>query len=473
MSLVAPNGSDDDATLLLPSDQPDYGSVFYPLTYKVQAGNVSPLDFTITSSCDSTVLEITPAQSSASGQPAGIPYQLTLNEGQTYECGTTWDLLNYPRDITGWKVKILNSACCNPINVYITSPAWYIFPDTVFGGSSCCADSWIEAVYPQESWDTVHYFVPFKYLPYDIIRIFSATNSNQIFFDNVSIGTINSGEFLEAAIDSAVKIKSDAPVEIMQFMVSDGVGPYVPWWNGDPSLLTVNGKGDTISKTKFTTSYPFLIDTFKHVANVVILSSDTDLLLLNSSPVTSGFHPYAVDPLYSWSQIDLDTGVTYILECNCGFTASVYGEYVQGSYANQLPNLRMPYAPLPPTVFEADTTCGVPSLLQALNGISYEWEDGSTQSTFNATDTGLYYVYIQLTECDDTFQFFYVTPAEIDSITAPEDTLNFCGDTLQLSASVIGQSYLWSTGDTTQSTIINNEGIFSVMINLGNCSRDI
>ncbi len=122
MILLQPNGADDDATVILPADQPAYGTTFYPVSYKVQAGNISPLDFSITCSCDSTVLEITPAMESAAGHPAGIPYQITLNEGQTYECGTTWDILSTPRDLTGWKVQVLNSDCCNPINVYITCP---------------------------------------------------------------------------------------------------------------------------------------------------------------------------------------------------------------------------------------------------------------------------------------------------------------------------------------------------------------
>lgn len=465
MTLVAPSGVNDDAELIIPADQPNYGTVFYPVTYRVDPPSGSPLNFTIVSTCDSTVLEITPAQASVSGHPAGVPYQITLNEGQTYECGITWNLVNYAKDMTGWKVKVQNSACCNPINVYVCSPPWYIYPDTA--AYACCADVWVEPVYPQESWDTVHYFVPFKYKPYDLIRILSGTNANQVYFDNVAVGTINSGEFLEAVLDAAVKIKADAPVEIMQFMVSNSVDSY-PWWNGDPSLLTVTGFRDAISRTKFTTSYPFGSDTFKNVLNVVVHSSDTDILALNGVAITSGFHPYIADPAFAYTRADLDSGQIYLLECNCSFTASLYAEYSDGSFATQLQDMKLAPPPQPPLVYDADTICGVPAQLQALSGISYLWMNGSISSSITATDTGIYYVHIQLTECKDTFQFFYVTPAIIDSALIPSDTLSFCGEPLELVAS-LGQSWQWSTGDTTQNIFVNSAGIFSVTIHVNAC----
>ncbi|HYV92555.1 MAG TPA: gliding motility-associated C-terminal domain-containing protein [Chitinophagales bacterium] len=469
MYLLSPNGSTDDATLILPADQPNYGTIFYPISYKVQPLSVSPVDFTIVSSCDSTVLEITPSQLSAGNHPAGVPYNIVLNEGDTYECGTSWASVNYEKDITGWKVEVLSGACCNPINIYEVALPWYIYPDTTTLGFACCADNWVEVIYPQQSWDTAYYFVPFKYPPYDIIRILSATNANNIYFDGVLTGTINSGGFLEGSVDTAVKITADAPVEIMQMMVSQYADPS-GMYQGDPALLTVSSFKDHIQKTKFSTSYPFGGNPFNHIVNVIIHSSDTDLILLNGTPITENFHRFNTDQNMAYSRVDLDTGVTYLLECNCDFLASLYGEYTFGSYATQLPAFHL-QNPEPPLVHETDTLCGVPAVLYALQGTSYLWNDGTTDSTFIALDTGMYYVYVLLNDCEDTFQFFYVSEALIDSAALPLDTLFSCGEPLTITAPSGGQSYLWSNGDTTQSTDVDSAGIFAVVTQFSLCEK--
>jgi hypothetical protein len=293
MYLLSPNGTNDDATLVLPADQPNYGNVFYPISYKVQPYNISPLDFTIVSSCDSTVLQITPSQSSALNHPAGVPYNIVLNAGDTYECGTSWASVNYDKDITGWKVEVVSSACCNPINIYEVVISWVLYPDTTSLGSACCADDWVEVIYPQQSWDDL-LFRPFKYPPYDIIRILSATNSNNIYFDGVLTGTLNAGGFLEGSVDTAVKITADAPVEIMQMMVSQLADPSGVY-QGDPALLSVSSFKDHIQKTKFSTSYPFITDPFNHVVNITIHSVH-GLILLNGAPVVENFHHFTTDP---------------------------------------------------------------------------------------------------------------------------------------------------------------------------------
>src|SRR4029077_3224784 len=111
------------------------------------------------------------------------------------------------------------------------------------------------------------------------IRIFSATNANNIYFDGVNMGTINAGQFLEGSIDTAVKITADAPVEIMQMMVSQFADPSGTY-QGDPAILTVSSFKDHIQKTKFSTTYPFGTNPFNHVVNIIIHLSDTDLISL-------------------------------------------------------------------------------------------------------------------------------------------------------------------------------------------------
>jgi hypothetical protein len=103
--------------------------------------------------------------------------------------------------------------------------------------------------------------------------------------------------------------------------------------------------------------------------------------------------------------------------------------------------------------------------LDAGNGFSnYLWSDNTTGPTLNATATGEYYVTITDSgNCvySDTISINVLCPPS--TLSLGNDTAISSGQTLILDAGVHA-AYLWSNGDTTQTTAITTDGIYDVTV---------
>ncbi|MGN6617446.1 MAG: gliding motility-associated C-terminal domain-containing protein [Ilyomonas sp.] len=119
---------------------------------------------------------------------------------------------------------------------------------------------------------------------------------------------------------------------------------------------------------------------------------------------------------------------------------------------------------LQPIFLGNDTTiCAGDSLLLNAgdNSLSYEWQDGSTASTYWVKSPGKYFVKVTNNGCfvTDTITVAMYTATVID---LGKDT-SFCsGNSLTLDAGTGFTNYLWSTGETTQQIEASTPGIYSV-----------
>ena len=119
-----------------------------------------------------------------------------------------------------------------------------------------------------------------------------------------------------------------------------------------------------------------------------------------------------------------------------------------------------------------DTTLcpGGSLLLQATGTGSFLWQDGSSGSTFMVNSAGDYSV--QVTDANgciasDAISVIYADPTAID--LGPDVTI--CeGEQIVLDASLPGATYLWSTGATTPSITVDQQGSYEVTVTQGNCS---
>jgi len=95
--------------------------------------------------------------------------------------------------------------------------------------------------------------------------------------------------------------------------------------------------------------------------------------------------------------------------------------------------------------------------------VEYLWQDGSTAPTFLADTTGLYWVEItDASECVARDSIYISTHAP--DLNIPP-LVSICdGEPAVLDAGEGFTRYLWSTGDTTSSIIVNNPGFFSVTV---------
>ena len=102
------------------------------------------------------------------------------------------------------------------------------------------------------------------------------------------------------------------------------------------------------------------------------------------------------------------------------------------------------------------------------NFANYLWSTGETTQSIEVTSAGNYSVQITdaVTGCSVNSDDFAVSfNAQIDNSVSSSHTFPACfGETVTLTANQIGASYLWSTGETTQSIDITTPGNYSVQI---------
>lgn len=128
----------------------------------------------------------------------------------------------------------------------------------------------------------------------------------------------------------------------------------------------------------------------------------------------------------------------------------------------------------PVSVLPNDTTICEQQILDLVptvnNGLNYQWSTGSTASSIAISVSGKYWLdMITSSGCavSDTIQL-EISSSPIFSFGTMPGICN--GDTRILDAPVTGQSYTWSTGETTSSISIQTGGAYHLTITDGNCS---
>lgn len=127
--------------------------------------------------------------------------------------------------------------------------------------------------------------------------------------------------------------------------------------------------------------------------------------------------------------------------------------------------------PLPEISIEADgptTICNDGEVtLTAIGNGPYLWSNGDTTMSIVVTDAGTYFVQATdpQTGCVGTSEDVVVTFfPDFDPEIIADGPTAFCeGDSLLLTV-VEGESFLWSTGDTTQSILVGSTGVYTVEV---------
>jgi gliding motility-associated-like protein len=170
-------------------------------------------------------------------------------------------------------------------------------------------------------------------------------------------------------------------------------------------------------------------------------------------------------------------GATYLW--NTGSTASsvianTSGQYIvtnklNGCFAKDTINIVVQPAP----VFDlgADTSICADKTL-SLNAFypaaTYLWNTGATSSSINVSTTGKYLVVSTLNSCSAK-DSINVTVTPLPLVDLGKDTSICANKTIQLNATYTGASYLWNTGATASTIIVNTPGLYYVVNKLNGC----
>lgn len=170
--------------------------------------------------------------------------------------------------------------------------------------------------------------------------------------------------------------------------------------------------------------------------------------------------------------IDAGIGYSSYLWSSAASTQSIYA-FSPGNYSVIVTDsfgcansdtINITFNALPPINLGNDTTLCTPLMLDAGgNHLSYSWSNGSTAQIANVSSSGTYSVIVTdsvgCANADTINLIFNPIPfLNLNSIKAS------CGPITGLSAGTGYTSYLWSTGQTTQSITVTMIGSYSVVV---------
>jgi hypothetical protein len=108
--------------------------------------------------------------------------------------------------------------------------------------------------------------------------------------------------------------------------------------------------------------------------------------------------------------------------------------------------------------------------LSAATGQLYLWNNGDTTESISVNQSGSYYAVLTTNDgcLDTTATFTAVVYSNADTSVNVSGPLDFCSYNDVTLTAAAGQSYLWSNGDTTQTSIINTAGTYSALVTTTN-----
>jgi RHS repeat-associated protein len=198
-----------DAYLALPVNA--LGREYYVLAYTNNLNNFLPgSQFGVVATADGTTVTITPSTTIGT-RAAGVPYNIALNQGQTYLLRNTDH--STEGDVTGSRV-----ASDKPIAVFGSHMA------AVIPAEACCwADHVVEELTPTAAWGKRFATIPIATRTKgDFFRIIAAEDNTEIYLNSSLTAVLNHGQWVERNIQKPAEIISTKPIMVAQYAASVG-----------------------------------------------------------------------------------------------------------------------------------------------------------------------------------------------------------------------------------------------------------
>lgn len=239
-----------------------------------------------------TVIEVTPSVTSRAGQPAGIPYTITLsNPGDVYQVQFPKDL-----DISGTKVRSIAGATggCKPIAVF-SATTWSAFDCPGASGG----DNLFQQLFPTRSFGRTFLTAPFARKTYDIFRVFVTDATAVVRRTENGVTTtlagLNTAGYYEFSTNQPNQIQSDKPISVVQYMTSQTCGPTgINVVQSDPEMVVLNPVEQTINNiTVFSARQNWVPPGQSNVdrcyLNIIIQTAAAPSFRINGLPPTGSF----------------------------------------------------------------------------------------------------------------------------------------------------------------------------------------
>lgn len=117
---------------------------------------------------------------------------------------------------------------------------------------------------------------------------------------------------------------------------------------------------------------------------------------------------------------------------------------------------------------EEIAVCNFPTTIgDSSSAGDYSWSTGENTGEIEITEPGVYSVTLDTDECNVTAETT-VTQIDFESVDlGPE--MFVCNLPVSINGGIDGANYLWNTGENTQTIVVGNEGVYSVIVNDNGC----
>ena len=258
---------------------------------------------------NNTTVKITPAAPTL-GRPAGQPFSITLNAGQSYQLQAQGIQL----DLSGTMLSSNE-------------------PIAVFGGHSCAniptniplCDYVVEQIPPTSTWGTNFFTVPLATrLIGDTVRVLASQDATSVSVNGNVERILNKGEVYEALLANASRIKTNRPVLVAQYANGQGFDNT----NADPFMMLIPPSEQFLPSYTVSTPANNFATNFM---NVVIPTAAVGSLKMNGITVAPSFFTAIPNTNHSSAQLAVPVG-SHLFSSDVPFGIYSYGFNVFDSY---------------------------------------------------------------------------------------------------------------------------------------------
>ncbi len=307
-----------DAYLALPTKA--LGTLYMVLGYKnvsVGAPELNGSEFAIVAGQDNTDVTIVPS-TTVGVHPSGIPFNIRLMTGQTYQLRSANDA---PADLSG--TTIASS-----------------LPIAVFGGHQCAGipsanvffcDYVVEQLLPTSVWGTNYLTAPLATrLIGDTFRCLALQANTTVYTNGVSAAVLGQGGVAEFILKNAAQITSTKPTLVAQYANSSDYDGVV---DSDPFMMLVPPTSLYAASYQVTTPDTNYFPSVANFLNIVAPSGSVGQVVLDGTAIPAGSFLAIGTSGYSEAQVPVPTGPHNLYSSNgLAFGVGVYGWSLYDAY---------------------------------------------------------------------------------------------------------------------------------------------
>lgn len=263
-------------------------------------------ELSVVATTDDTSVTITP-KTPLAGNPAGVPYTVTLDKGEVYAATS-------PEDLTGTVIE-----SDKPVSAF-SGGACSNIPVTQF-----YCDHIVEQLVPTTAWGTSFLSMPLATrLKGDTFRFIADQGDTHVVINGAAVATIPAGGFHEQVVTDPALITADKPIQVMQYSngtTFDGV-------TSDPFMMTVPPYEQYLNDYVVTT--PASGFRFNFI-NVIVPKSAVGSVTIDGTAIAADKFTAIPGTGFAGAQLDVALG-SHTLKGPLPFGVHSYGYDVDDSY---------------------------------------------------------------------------------------------------------------------------------------------